>query len=134
MSEKKRKRLSKRLKEEAFDMECDDGQVRTYTVRELAGTQRDEYMESRKENFNHDKDGNVTGIKTMKGMIANLLKHCVYDDTGKVVSAEEIERWPISTQQELFQMALEVSNVMPKKEEAGEDKNPTPPSDGGGSA
>lgn len=112
MAEKKQKRrLTKRLKEEVVEIEGLDGQIQDYTVKELNGTVRDDYMKTRKENFDHDKQGNPTGIKEQARLMSNLLKFCVHSPDGALVPQDEIDSWPHSTQTALFQIAAEVNGL-----------------------
>lgn len=113
-----KKKLSARRKEEAVDIENIDGSVVEWTVREMDGDTRDEYMKTRQANFHHDKQGQETGVKDTKDLLTNLLKFCLFTAAdNKPVPVEVIRPLPTTTQQELFQMALVVNGL---KDEAAQ--------------
>lgn len=120
----KKIRLTKKLKCEEVEIEGEDGGVVTWKVKELDGPQRDTYLESRLKNFQHGEGGAVTGVKSYKGVITNLLQHTVYDENDKLVPLAELNRLPASTQEALFDIARRLSFSNPNKE-AGEESSPT---------
>lgn len=122
------KKLRGRLKREEVDIEMEDGKVLEWEVRELTGPQRDAYMETRRENFDHDKKGEVTGIKSYLNIVTNLLQFCVYNrKTGCPVLPQEIDALPSETQQDLFTIATTVSGIKPEQSngEASKEVNPS---------
>ena len=65
--------------------------------------------------------GKAVGIKSFDGFQADLLKMCLFDDSGVAISTEDIEALPSSTQQELFKRAQQLSGLEDKDEEEKND-------------
>jgi len=106
-----RTRLSARRKEVEVDIEEDDGSVRTYTVRELNGTLRDQFFDSMNRRATGITSEGVRSFKTFKGMYSDLLSLSLFDAHDQPVPADTIQQWPSSTQEELFRIASQLSGL-----------------------
>lgn len=103
--------------EKKIRLEDESGQVRTYTVREMLGTDRDEYLneltakigseEARKKNPDY------------RGVLSILICRCLYDDANKLVPKAKIDQMPVSVQQHLLRMSQEVNGFDKDSEKNG---------------
>ena len=92
------------------ELEQEGGAVKSYTLRELTGDQRDVYLDSMKDRFKLSASGEVSAVTNFKGLHNSLLKLCLIDDeTGKVVSEEELKKLPSTTTTALFDAATKLS-------------------------
>jgi hypothetical protein len=94
---------------------------KTYTLKELNGTQRDSYLT---DNAGRQKwvKGEIAGIKDLDQMQAKLIHLSLFDTTGKQVPLETIQSWPASTVSGLFDAARDLSKLGKEKEPSEEDK------------
>lgn len=104
-------RLSLKLREVPVELEGENGEVKKWKIRELNGTQRNEYLNKMSSRVKMDKNGKSIGIKSFDGFQADLLSKCLYDEEGELVEAEDIESLPSNTQQKLFEKAQEISGL-----------------------
>lgn len=104
-------RLALRRKEIAVILEGDDGEEKQYTLKELSGKQRNQYLDKMKARVKLGKDGQAESVSSFEGFQADLLVLCFYDAAGELVTAEEIESFPSSTQMDLFKMAQNLSGL-----------------------
>lgn len=100
-------KLSKQLK--SSWVQLDDEEIE---IRELTGPERDKRLNAMKNMA--DKKGQV---KDFGLLFVSLLSMCVYKD-NVLVAAEEIKKWPASTQQAIYDKAEELSllNVAAKED------------------
>lgn len=94
------------------------GIVKTYTLREMAGVQRDKWLNSMGSRLRTDKNGNVLGVRVFDNLQASLIAKCLYDDRGELVPEEVIAKWPSSAQKILFQKCQEMNALTDEGEEA----------------
>ena len=112
-----------RLKAELAEVEVvlepkdEDGEEKKFILRELIGKQRNKYMNKMTDRIRISPQGKVLGMKNFDGMQADLLSKCLYNDQDELVSVEEIEELPASTQQALFQKAQELSGLNQEQDE-----------------
>jgi len=103
-------RLKAELEEQEVILETADGEERKYVLKELIGKQRNKYMNLMSGRMRVSPQGKVLGFKNFDGMQADLLMKCLYRE-GDLVSQEEIEELPASTQQALFEKAQSLSGL-----------------------
>jgi len=116
-------RLSLRRQEVTVIL-VDGQQERRWKLRELNGTERNQYLDKMSSRFKIGKDGKAVGIKNFDGFQADLLRASLLDEKGEPVSAEVIEALPSSTQQELFKRAQRLSGLDTEAQESkGEDED-----------
>jgi len=108
-------RYSLRLKSIKIPIEAQDGTEVEYTMMELTGAQRDAFLNDQTKRTS-GKDGNL--VKNFTGMFSSLLKLCLYDPEGKLVTTKEIDGWPSEMTTDLFLQAVELSGLNKKAEEA----------------
>ena len=102
-----------KLKEVPVSVTTLDGQKKSYIVRELDGLQR--------EHYNKDFDINMTlvdgkpQIQTGENFKLpseiEIRAMCLYDENGKVVSKEALEKYPSTVVTSLHKIALELSGL-----------------------
>lgn len=83
----------------------------SYTLKELSGAQRDAYLDTVGERMRYDEKGNPKGIKTFKGMQAELICRSLTDSNGVLVKKEVVSTWPASVQDGLFKAAQNLSEL-----------------------
>ena len=98
-----------------------DGEEKTWTLRELDGTQRNKYLNKMTNRVKIGPNGRAVGIKTFDGFQSDLLRACLFDESGEPVSVEDIEQLPSSTQMALFERAQQLSGLNTSEEEAKND-------------
>ena len=114
-------RLSLVRKEVSLILEDGEGE-KTWTLRELDGTQRNKYLNKMTSRVKMGAGGKAVGIKSFDGFQADLLKMCLFDENEEAVSIEDIEALPSSTQQEIFKKAQQLCGLEDDKEKS-EEKN-----------
>lgn len=97
------------------------GESLDYTIRELTGTERDNYMQNLGSRTAKDKDGS-TRVRNFKGIQAALLVLCMQDSEGKNVTEKVVQAWPARVQSMLYERASKLSGLDDKAEDdAGND-------------
>jgi len=110
------KKYSLRLKSMPLVIEDESGVEQHYTLKELTGLQRDEFVnkttaraqDAKGKEKRHD----------AKGLASDLLAMCLYDSQSRLVPAQVINNWPSEMQQDIFMEAVELSGLMKKAEDA----------------
>jgi hypothetical protein len=110
-------RFSLRKRSIPIELEDEGGQVHVYTLKEPDGTGRDQILDKMNERAKVSKDGSPAGIKSFKGLHADLISKVLYDVDDKPVSANVIQGWPASLQEKLFKMAQDLAGLGGKAEE-----------------
>lgn len=105
MAEKKK--YTRKLKTLELEIESPEGLMQNYTLKELNGDQRDEYLEQI--NARRDKEGKEIG--KVKGATADLLCRCLYGPDDKLVTAKTIGEFPSEMQLDLFKDAISLSGL-----------------------
>ncbi len=119
-----RKKFSKRRKEQLIDIEDEEGNTRVYKMREMDGTLRDRYMNDMNRRFrNVSSDGSVARIEDPTKIHVNLLNLCLLDDQNKAVPVDELQKWPTTALEELYDIAIIFNGLQPKKKEEEAAKN-----------
>lgn len=102
----------------------DQGDIMTevvnYEIREMASRDRDAFLNINSKRVERNAQGEVIGFKDYTGMYSKLLCRCTYDQNGKLIPEEEIQSWPTTTQELLFQEATKL-NKLHKAPEQGND-------------
>lgn len=83
---------------------------RKYVLREFNGAERDKYLNSVSSRMKIDPQGNST-IRSFDGLHANLIKRCLYDSDGQLVTEEVIQSFPARVQTALFEKAQEICGL-----------------------
>lgn len=119
--EKKPRRFNAYLKEEPVELEFKDDKggitVKTWTLRELMGEERNKFMESTASNRKPGQNG-TPELRSYANFGADLLAVTLYDELGKLVPLKDLNRLPSQTQLELFKMSLKLSALDPESQEA----------------
>lgn len=83
-----------------------------YTIVELTGEERDNFLNLLAGRTKFDSKGNPSGIKDSKGIQANLIsKGLIDNETNKKVSLLVIQGWSASTQMKLFKRIHSLSGL-----------------------
>jgi len=82
-----------------------------FSLVELTGESRDKYMTEMSQRMKYDGKGKPTGLKSYNGLQAMLLTLCLRDQTGEAVKAADIQKYPSSAQNKLFEMAQEMNGL-----------------------
>lgn len=88
-----------------------------YTVKEMTGQQRDQWLNSMGNRMKMSPDGKPSGLKTYDGIQAGLIGLCLYDKDNVFVPIEKIHQWPASAQVKLFDLCQEVNGLNDKAAE-----------------
>lgn len=96
-------------------IEDENGNSTNWELRELTAKARDEYMELLNKRQRFDSNGKVAGMTSVKGLHSELLTRSLFrnggDNGGKFVTEKEIEAWPSSAVQQLFDAASELNGL-----------------------
>ncbi len=103
----------------------DKGKEMSCELRELNGTQRDQYLKNNADRVKLDDKGNYAGMKDYDGIQADLLVTCFYIE-GKLATKAFIQSMPGSAIQELYDEAKRMSKLQSKDEREAEEKKDTP--------
>lgn len=95
-------------------------EVVNYQIREMASRDRDAFLNINSKRLERNAQGDVVGFKDHIGMYSKLLCRCTYNEKGKLIPEEEIQGWPTTTQELLFQEATKL-NKLGKAEAASEE-------------
>jgi len=104
-------RFELELKECEIILVDDEGQEKTYMLKELTGKDRNKYLNKMTSRVKVGPNGKAMGIKSFDGMQSDLLKVSMFHESGEPVTVDEIESLPASTQQKLFDKAQELSGL-----------------------
>lgn len=97
-------------KTQPVEIEFEDGQVRSYVLKELDGIQRDQYIANTQKRMKI-RDGKFVGWKDFEGLQAELISRSLFDEEGKVVPKQMIQKWPSGTISGLFTDAQKLSGL-----------------------
>lgn len=98
------------------ELEDENGVTTKYTLRQMDGAQRDEFLNDqarRMEVVGTNPDGTQqTKISDFTGLHAKLLSLCLTEDaTGKPPTLATIQSWPADVQQELYKEAKKLNGL-----------------------
>jgi hypothetical protein len=114
------RRFTLKRKEIPLELEGADGTLETFIMRELAGIQRDAWLNKMKKKGEISTGGAIK-VTDFTNLQADLLCMCIYDSSDKLVDLKTIQQWPASLQTELFDLAQDLSGL--KARAAEEAKN-----------
>jgi len=117
----------------AFDLDLKTLPVKlgsdNYVIKELNGTQREQYMNQMKARSEKDlKTGKTIGIKSFEGIHTSILALCLYKEGSESpVKEATMKGWPASVLERLAEEALKLSGMSVKgktqEEDEGEEGN-----------
>jgi len=88
-----------------------EGKEQTYCLREMTAADRDRYLDGISGRMRIAPDGKSLGVKKFDGMQADLLSLCLFGPDGKLVAADEIQKWPSSVVGQLFIIAQQINRL-----------------------
>lgn len=103
-------RFSVTLKSIPVEIE-EEGKVKTYTLRELKGPDRDAWLNVLSKRMKFDAKGTPQGISNYAGMFSGLVAKCLYDEKGQLVPEEVIQSWPAPVSMQLYLEAQKLSGL-----------------------
>lgn len=103
-------KLKLNLKSVPVLMDTGDGE-REWTLKELTGEQRNVFLDEMKDRTIIGADGKPSGFKSFEGLQSGLLALCLYDENGKLIKKDVLEKMPSSAQQALFDSAQKLSGM-----------------------
>ncbi len=104
-------KISLKRKEIPLDVELPDGSHASYVLRELSGDERDNYLNVAEKKINRGADGTGIAMRDYKGVVADLLCACVFDQKNMKVPWAEIQKWGTSAQKTIYDMAVKLSRL-----------------------
>ena len=110
-------RCTLKLKSVPVIFETEEGTEKKGTIKELTGKLRDQYLTSMSGKMKYDDKGRPSGIKTFDGLQAGLLALCLYDEDNELIPIADIQKFPSTTQDDLYKKAQELSALNIKGEE-----------------
>ena len=103
--------FSLKLKKEEVQIEDLDGIEQTYTINELPGKQRDEFLNGIGNRMKFNSAGKTAGLKNYDGLQSGLLALCLKDKNNESVPVKDLQDWPSSVLSGLFEIASKLSGL-----------------------
>jgi hypothetical protein len=91
----------------------------TYAVQEMSGEHRDLYLNQVQQRLKKDAHGNAE-IRDFKRMQANLIRRCLIDPEGQLVTEDQIQSFPSTVVAELFDACKKI-NKLDNEDAPGDD-------------
>lgn len=79
-------------------------------VREMNASSRDTYMQALSSRMEMDKEGKAVSVKNYQGLQSDLLSRCLFRGND-LVTQEEIQTWPATAVQTLFDAAQKLNHL-----------------------
>lgn len=108
--ETKTRKYSLKLSEIPITIIDKSGQEKDYTMHELSGKRRAQYLNEMNERISISPDGK-TEVKDFEGIQENLLTRCLKDEAGNFITVEVLGEYPSSTLSDLFDDAQTLSGL-----------------------
>ena len=102
-------KFSLKKKSVPVEMETAEGTTEAYSLVELSGKDRDDYLNAMATKMKYNAKGEPIGIKTFKGLQASLLCLCLEDPNNAKVTQVDLEKYPASVVNELFKAAQKLN-------------------------
>src|SRR5438093_101548 len=103
------KRFTKKRKTEDIEIEENDGSIGKYTIKELEGTQRQEFIRLVSSRMKPGPDGQPTSLESTGELEIKLIAASVYDPSGKLVTEQEVLQWPSTIITGIFEISSHLS-------------------------
>jgi hypothetical protein len=87
-----------------------DGTEDALELREMTAANRDLYMDALKNRLDINADGSTRGIKRFNELQGDLISRCLFR-TGVAVTLKEIQQWPSSVVQALYNAAQKLNKI-----------------------
>lgn len=101
----------------------EDGKKNSYTLRELTGGSRDQFMNKFRDKVEIGTDGKMVALKDFEGSQSALLAVCLYDANDDLVPEDVIQKFPTTPLGKLFALAQEISGMVVDEKTKSESKN-----------
>lgn len=92
-------------------IEDDHGMEQDYTLIELRGDEREEMLDFMTSRTQVNHNGDVTGMKSIKGIHAKLISKSLMDSNKKFVPEKTINSWPGGLQHLLYKECQKLSSL-----------------------
>lgn len=115
-------KFSTKTKSLAVVIEDLEGKQCPHELREMTAAVRDRYMDELGARILSDPSGKPIGVKKFEGMFAALLSRCLVgineDGTVRSIPVAEIQEWPSSAVQQLYEAAQKINGLETKPDDA----------------
>jgi hypothetical protein len=81
-----------------------------YSIREMTGLQRDQYLTSQNTKVKFNEAGKPVGLRTFDGCQSSLLSRCMYKD-DVLVPEKVIQTFPSTVLQSLYEMCQKLNGL-----------------------
>lgn len=82
-----------------------------YTIREMTGTDRDQYNNYVNGLTRLDSKGQPTGLRTTEGINVQLISRCLIDETRVPVEVKVLNLWPTTLLESLYDVCRKVNGM-----------------------
>jgi hypothetical protein len=82
-----------------------------WTVKELTGLERDAWLSKGAGRYTMSDDGKITSINSFDNHQADLIVLALHDQDGKPPLLADVQKWPASVQEDLYNLASELSRL-----------------------
>jgi hypothetical protein len=103
------------LKEETVKLKV-NGVVRIFKIRQMTGRARDSLLTEEAKRYRVE-EGRVVGLSNWDGRSASLIARCLYDEKGKMVPMEVIQKWSGLAQDFLYEKCQKLNGLTRESEE-----------------
>jgi hypothetical protein len=103
--------LSLKRAQTEVDIEDEAGKTTTYLLKEMTGTQRDQYVSNMMKRTKFDGEGKILQMGDITGMQASLISMCLYDPQGQLVPPTFINAMPATSQNLLFEACSRLNGL-----------------------
>lgn len=101
---------SMKIQTRPVTIQCIDGVVRQYTLKELSGEALVEFSDEVKDKVVTKPNGEVI-VKSNKGVHASLLTRALYDENDQPVTADFVAKMPSTMLNRIFDDAKKLSGI-----------------------
>lgn len=109
-------RISCRRKSIPVVLETEEGGEKNFTLQEMTGKMRDDYLTGVAGKMRYNTEGKPCGLKSYQDLQSGLLSFCLYEN-GSLVPIKEIRELPATAQKALFLQAQELNSLQEDIEE-----------------
>jgi hypothetical protein len=96
-------------------LSLDGGKEVEYSIRELDGQQRDKILADFTSSSNYDSVTGEVKVTSVEGLMARLLEKTLYDDRGDLVPFDDIQSFPASAVDALYEISADLNGFVDKK-------------------
>lgn len=87
-----------------------EGVTKNYTIKEMSGSQKEEYLNSLRQKSRVADNGDII-VENYKGMFTDLLCCCMYNEEDELVQRGELTNMPARVLTDLSQIAKQLNGL-----------------------